>query len=195
MRGQLSAGLGAPVTAPQALAVFRWTVSVFKSDLQVTSVQPSYRIGFGSMSADAVRSLGAPARLVARGGPTPGRDVAVLKVDGGPYVSLDVASSAPVQGALGQRYAEAMAEFRQQHYRAALPLFQQVAAAGGHDPYVQRYVSDSRAAIAAGRDRTPPAILGALPPALLAGLYALVTAGGLVTGLAVLVRRRRRAFE
>jgi S1-C subfamily serine protease len=62
----------------------------------------------------------------------------------------------PAQGTLGERYTRAVSEYRNQHYRAALPLFQQVAKADLHNPYVAGYVERSNQAIAAGRDRTPP---------------------------------------
>jgi predicted Zn-dependent protease len=97
----------------------------------------------------------------------------------------------PAQGAQGQQYAQAVAEFRQQHYRAALPLFQRVGAATRHNPYAQKYATDSLNAIAAGRDRTPPPIAGAVPY-LLAAAYLVATLGALVAGLALLVRHRRR---
>jgi S1-C subfamily serine protease len=302
-RDDMSRNLGATVTDQQAAKLFQWLLSVSKSDVRLTSVKPTFRIGFGSMSVQDVRAHGVPVELLAHGAAIPDRDVAVMKASGGPYVSVAVAPSAPArdaaadvvgypcrcadeaaldpgrplspvlthgtfqerllmptgwtalgtdahiehgnsggpvfdgsgrvvglatfvdsatnvgqrsfavpmdvarqftgqarvrpaQGAQGQQYAQAVAEFRQQHYRAALPLFQRVGAATRHNPYAQKYATDSLNAIAAGRDRTPPPIAGAVPY-LLAAAYLVATLGALVAGLALLVRhrRRRRAFQ
>jgi S1-C subfamily serine protease len=80
----------------------------------------------------------------------------------------------PAQGTLGQQYTQAVSEFRKQHYRAALPLFQQVARADAHNPYVAEYVERSGQAISAGRDRTPPPAPDYLRWLLVYGPYALV---------------------
>jgi S1-C subfamily serine protease len=295
-RDETARGLGVPVTDAQAARLFQWTLGVFKSDLRVTSVTPTYRIGFGSVSPADVQAKGLKVELVTHGASTPGRDVAVLKASGGPFVSLATASELPSRGAelavigypcrcgggvafdasqalvpvltsgsareqvemsggwralgtdapiehgnsggpvldsaahvvglatfsdaasagtprsfavpmavaseftgqakvrpaqgdLGRRYAQAMGEFRQQHYRNALPLFQQVAAAETHDPYPKQYVTQAQRAIAAGRDESPP-LMGALP-AVAVGVYVAVSAVAVVIGLVVYRRRRR----
>jgi hypothetical protein len=94
----------------------------------------------------------------------------------------------PAQGRLGQDYQRAVAEFRQEHYRSALPAFQRAAAATAHDPSVQQHVDGSRQAIAAGRDRTPVLLPGGVPPLALGGGVALLAGAA---GLVVLRRRRR----
>ena len=294
-RDETSRGLGVPVSDAQAAKLFLWMLGVFKSDLRVGSVAPTYRIGFGSVSPADVQSKGLQVQLVAHGESTPGRDVAVLKAAGGPFVSLATASETPdqgdvlavigypcrcgggatfdpaqmlravlttgsateevamaggwkalgtsasiehgnsggpvldgaahviglatfsdaaaagdprsfavpmsvaapftgqahvrpAQGPLGRRYAQAVSEFRQQHFRAALPLFQQVASAAAHDPYARQYVAQTERAIAAGRDQTP-APSGALP-AVAVGVYVVVSAIAVVIGVAVYRRRR-----
>jgi serine protease Do len=94
----------------------------------------------------------------------------------------------PAQGTLGQQYSEAVSEYRRQHYRAALPLFQQVARADAHNPYVAEYVDRSAQAIRAGRDRTPPPTPGYVGWLLAYGPYALVAfwaLGALVAAVAL----------
>ena len=295
-RDETSRGLGVPLTDAQAARLFQWMIGVFKGDLRIGSVAPAYRIGFGSMSAADVRTKGVAVQVVAHGESTPGRDVAVLKAAGGPFVSLatvaatpgtgaalavigypcrcgngatfdtakvlqpvltsgtareqvampggwsaigtdapiehgnsggpvlgedarvvglatfsDTASAGtphsfavpmavadqftvqahvrPAQGSLGQRYAQAISEFRQEHFRAALPLFQQVAAAAVHDPYARQYALQSQTAIAAGRDQTPA--IGTVP-AIAVGVYVAVSAAAVLMGVFVYRRRRRR---
>jgi S1-C subfamily serine protease len=294
-RDETSHGLGVPLTDAQATTLFQWMLGVSKGDLRIASVTPTYRIGFGSMSPADVESKGLDVKLVAHGESTPGRDVAVLKASGGPFVSLATAAATPdagaalavigypcrcgsgatfdpakvlrpvlttgtaqdqvampggwnalrtnapiehgnsggpvlddgarvvglatfsdaaaagtpnsfavpmsvadqftvqarvrpAQGSLGQRYAQAMSEFRQDHFRAALPLFQQVAGAALHDPYARQYVLESRTAIAAGRDQTPA--FGA-PPLVAVAVYVGVTALAVLVGVLVYRRRRR----
>jgi serine protease Do len=294
-RDSVSSDVGVPVTDAQALNLLRWTIGVFKADLRILSVKPTYRVGFGNMTADEVGGHGAPAELVTHGGAAPERDIAVLKIAGGPYPSLPVTSSAPlpkaqlttvgypckctdttvvdpaltltpvethgsfhgkvsmptgwnalgtdvhaehgnsggpviddsghvvgvmtasdgpesiavpmevarqftsragvrpVQGELGQSYAQAVAEFHQQHYRRALPLFRSVAGRmpRSADADVQRYIADSTRAIAAGRDRTPPT-LAELLPYVGAAASGVVVLAALVIVLVVGLRRRRR---
>jgi S1-C subfamily serine protease len=298
-RDEASAGLGAPLTDAQALRLFQWTLGVFRADLRVSAVTPAYRIGFGTMSPAAVRSQGLPVQVVAHGQGTPGRDVAVLKADGGRFVSLATAASTPepgsslavvgypcrcgsgtaldpaqplrpiltsgtarerlsmsggwsalgtdapiehgnsggpvldgsgrvvglatfsdaaalgtprsfavptsvtvqftdqahvrpAQGTLGQKYAQAVAEYRQDHFQSSLPLFREVAAAASHDTYARQYAALSQRAIASGRDRTPP-LSGALP-ALAVGVYVAVSAVGVAVGVLVYRRRRRQSW-
>ena len=301
-RQEISRNLGVTVGQADAARLFQWTLGVYRGDLRVESVAPVYRVAFGSMSVGDVRSRGLTARLVAHGEVTPGRDVALLRVPGGPFVSLALAPDEPAagaalsvvgypcrcgdgngfdsahvlspvltqgttrarvpmaggwealgtdapiehgnsggpvlddrgqvvglatfadagaapgpgvprsfavpasvaaelagragvrlaQGQLGRDYAEAVAEEREQHYRTALPLFQRVAAATGGDPGVRRHVDGSQAAIAAGRDRSPPSLPGGLPLAALSLPAGAALLGG-GAGLVVLVRRRRRS--
>lgn len=299
IRGELARDLGLPVTDDQAAKIFQWMLGVFRSDLRVTSVKQTYRIGFGSASAQDVEAHGLPVELVAHGEVTPGRDVAVLKAAGGPFVSLAIAPSPPaagavldvvgypcrcleqssfdpahvlapvltegkareqlpmaggwsalgtdariehgnsggpvlddrgrvvglatfsdaaagetprsfavpmavarqltdqahvrlVQGQLGQDWAQAVDEYRQQHYRTALPLFERAASRSLTNPYAQPLVGESRAGIAAGRDRTPPPIRAALPW-IAAGAWVAATLAALMVG--IIVYRRRRRWE
>jgi len=297
-RDETSRGLGVPLTDTQANTLFQWMLGVFKGDLRIASVTPTYRIGFGSMSPADVESKGLQVQLVAHGQSTPGRDVAVLRASGGPFVSLATAASTPgtgaplavigypcrcgsgatfdparvlkpvltsgtareqvampggwnalgtdapiehgnsggpvmdadarvvglatfsdtaaagtprsfavpmavadqftvqarvrpAQGSLGQRYAQAVSEFRQDHFRAALPLFQQVAASAMHDPYARQYAVQSQTAIADGRDQTPAF---SAPPQVAVAVYVGVTALAVLVGMLV-YRRRRRAIR
>lgn len=294
-QAELSRSLEAPVTVPQAASLFRWALEAYLPDLRIASAATTYRVGFGSASPADVRARGLSARVVGHGAPAPGRDVAVLRVSGGPFVSLPVAGGKPDRGAslavvgypcrcsvatgfdaarvlepvlsqgsvqsqvsmegrwsalgtsaaiehgssggpvldeggrvvglaaftdatpapgkprsfavpidvartfadqanvnlgqgrLGQDYSRAVAEYQQAHYRAALPLFQQVAAAAPGQPYAAGYAADSRAAIDAGRDRTPPALAAALP------WVAAAAAAAAVVGAVLWLRRRRRS--
>jgi S1-C subfamily serine protease len=266
VRDGLSRAFETPVSDEQAGKLAQWLATAYASNLQVLSVSPSYRIGFGSHSPRELRDQGVPVRVVAQGDSVPGKDVAVLKADGGPFVTLPLARQPPARGAhldvvgypcgcrdpeeadpdrtlvatltegsaqvevpmpggwratgtdaamqhgnsggpvldatghvvglatfrdvwaaglssqasnfivpvdvareftdqagvrpnqgpLGRKYAQAVVEYDHRHYRAALPLFEQVAGAERQNPYVAAYVDQSRAAIAAGRDRTPP---------------------------------------
>jgi len=295
-KDETSRGLGVPLTDAQAAKLFQWMLGVFKGDLRIATVTPAYRVGFGSMSPADVQAKGLPVQLVAHGESTPGRDVAVLKASGGPFVSLATVAAMPsegaplavigypcrcgggaafdpakvltpvltsgtareqvampggwsalgtdapiehgnsggpvladdarvvglatfsdtaaagtprsfavpmavanqytiqahvkvAQGSLGQRYAQAVFEFRQEHFKAALPLFQQVAAGALHDPYARQYALQSRTAIDAGRDQTPPAGAQAI---LAVAVYVGVTALALLVGVLVYRSRRRR---
>lgn len=299
IRGELARDLGLPVSDDQAAKIFQWMLGVFRSDLRVASVKQTYRLGFGSASPQDVQAHGLPVQLVARGEVTPGRDVAVLKAAGGPFVSLAVSASAPpagaaldvvgypcrcleqgsfdpahvlapvltegkareqlpmaggwsalgtdahiehgnsggpvlddrgrvvglatftdaaagetprsfavpmavarqltdhahvrlVQGQLGQDWARAVDEYRRQHYRTALPLFERAASTSLSNPYAQPFAAESRAGIAAGQDRTPPLILTALPW-IAGGIWVAATLAALLGG--VIVYRRRRSRE
>jgi len=297
-RAEMSKSLGVPVGDADAGRLFQWTLGVYRADLRVESVQATYRVGFGSMSVGDVQAKGLPVGLVAHGQPTPGRDVAVLRASGGPFVSLALATTAPADGApvdvvgypcrcsgmtvfdpahqlspvrtrgtvrgqlpmaggwsamatdasiehgnsggpvlddrgqvvglatfadasaaagpgvprsfavpsaialqlagqahvrvaqgqLGQDYQRAVGEFRQEHYRTALPAFQRAAAGTARDPSVRQHVDRSQQAIAAGRDRTPAALPGGGVALALAGAVALLA---MAVVLIVLLRRRR----
>jgi serine protease Do len=96
---EMSKGLGVPVSDADAGRLFQWTVGVFRSDLRVESIRPTYRVGFGSMTAGEVQAKGLPVQLVAHGQTTPGRDVALLRAPGGPFLSLGLAPATPPDGA------------------------------------------------------------------------------------------------
>jgi S1-C subfamily serine protease len=301
-RSELQQSLGVAVGEADAGRLFQWMLGVYRGDLRVESVRPTYRIGFGSMSVGDVRTKGLAVQLVAHGQATPGRDVAILRAPGGPYVSLalapgpppagasldvvgypcrcqgdtafdpahllspvltegtaraevpmeggwsalgtdahieqgnsggpvldgqgrvvglatfadtgaaagpgvprsfavpsevavqltDQAHVRPAQGPLGQAYQQAVADFNQDRYRAALPLFQRVAAAAPQDPTAGQYADRSRAAIAAGQDRTTTWLPWDLPGPALALAGGLVVLGA-AAGLAVYLRRRRQS--
>jgi len=298
-RNETSRGLGVPITDAQATKLFQWMLGVFKGDLRIASETSTYRIGLGSMSPDDVRSKGLPVQLVAHGQSTPGKDVALLKAPGGPFLSLPTAevtpdpgatlavigypcrcgagaafdptqvlkpvltsgsaqvqvampdgwkalgTDAPIEhgnsggpvlqadgrvvglatfsdaaaaatprsfavpmavadqftvrahvrpdpGSLGQQYARAMSEFRQEHFKTALPLFRQVAATATHDPYARQYMLQSETAIADGKDQTPA--FGA-PPLLAVVVYVGITAVALAAGVLVYRRRRRHLVK
>jgi serine protease Do len=96
---ELSKGLAVPFSADQAGRIRQWMVGVFKSDVRVTSIRPTYRIGIGSKSAKDIQATGLTVQLVAHGAVTPGRDIAVLKAPGGPYASLATVTRRPDRGA------------------------------------------------------------------------------------------------
>jgi S1-C subfamily serine protease len=98
-RSELQQSLGVAVGDADAGRLFQWMLGVYRGDLRVESVRPTYRIGFGSMSVGDVRAKGLAVQLVAHGQATPGRDVAVLRAPGGPYVSLALAPGPPPAGA------------------------------------------------------------------------------------------------
>jgi serine protease Do len=292
VRDGLQQGLQTEVSDQQAQKLARWLSAVYVSDLQVESVKPTYRIAFGSHSPKEIENQGLPVRVIAQGEPVPGKDVAVLKADGGLHVALPLAVQPPGQGSglevvgypcgcqaaedvgpdktlvptltrgsvrgelpmpsgwsatgtdaqmehgnsggpaldrtgqvvglatfrgggsqtynfvlpiavtgeftrqahvrpsqgqLGQQYTRAISEFDEQHYRAALPLFQQVARADSENPYVGSYVSRSLEAIAAGRDRTPPPAPDYQRWLLAYGAYALIAFWALVALVAAVV--------
>jgi serine protease Do len=304
VRDEVSKGFETDVSDAQAQKLASWLAEVYASGLQVASITPSYRIAVGSHSAKEVEAQGMQAKVVATGQPIPGKDVALLKTEGGPFVTLPLSQEVPKQGAhldvvgypcgctgqedadparqvvatltqgsvqgelamssgwratgtdakmehgnsggpaldsygrvvglatfqdtveaqgssrtynfvlpievanefirqahvkaaqgpLGRQYSQAVSDFSAEHYRAALPLFQEVARADARNPYAGEYVVRSRAAIAAGRDRTPPPTPGYLQWLLdygylpVFGLWGLVAVGG-ATFLAL--RRRR----
>jgi serine protease Do len=300
VRDGLAQGLQTEVSSEQAQKLARWLAGVYVSDVQLESVTPTYRIAFGSHSPKDVERNGMPVRVVAQGDPVPGKDVAVLKADGGSHVALPLAAQPPgrgsrlevvgypcgcqaaedigpektlvptltqgsvqgelpmpsgwwatgtdaqmqhgnsggpaldrsgqvvglatfrgggsqtynfvlpiavtreftrqahvrpAQGRLGERYTKAVTEFSKQHYRAALPLFQQVARADPQNPYVADYMERSLAAIAAGRDRTPPPTPDYLRLLLMYGPYVVVAfwvLGALLAAVVLAPRLRRR---
>lgn len=304
VRDSLAKAYRTPVSEAQAQKVASWFASVYASNLNVVSVTPRYRIAFGSHSPKDVDDHGLPIRLVTRGDPAPGKDVAVLKAEGGRFSTLPLAPRTPprgahldvvgypcgcqsevdydlnrallpmltegsvqnellmpagwratgtdaamqhgnsggpvldssgqvvglatfrevgvtgllasnfvvpvdvareftgqagvrpAQGPLGLKYGQAIAEFDQRHYRAALPLFEQVARADPQNPYVQQYVEQAQSAIAGGRDRTPPPTPGYLTWLSAYGLHVVLAAWlllGVLGALLVAMRLPRRA--
>jgi serine protease Do len=55
-------------------------------------------------------------------------------------------------------YSEALGNYYQKYYKRALPQFQHVKNLYGAHPYVAKYISDTQAAIDAGKDETPTPI-------------------------------------
>jgi S1-C subfamily serine protease len=305
VRDEVAKGFETDVSDAQAQKLASWLAEVYASGLQVASITPSYRVAVGSHSAKDVENQGMPANVVAAGEAIPGKDVALLKASGGPFVTLPLSPEVPKQGAhldvvgypcgctgqedadparkvvatltqgsvqgelamssgwratgtdarmehgnsggpaldsygrvvglatfqdtveargssqtynfvlpievanefirrahvtaaqgpLGRQYSQAVSDFSAEHYRAALPLFQEVARADVRNPYAGEYVVRSRAAIAAGRDRTPPPTPGYVQWLLDYGYLAVFGLWGLValaTGTVFAVRRRRR---
>lgn len=65
----------------------------------------------------------------------------------------------PKEGTVSKLYAEALADFQKQYYKAALKQFQEINAIAPGIPYVEKYISDSQTAIAEGRDKSIPVVL------------------------------------
>ncbi|SEG89819.1 Trypsin-like peptidase domain-containing protein [Thermomonospora echinospora] len=98
----------------------------------------------------------------------------------------------PVVSPTSVAYNTALDLYYKHHYKKALPKFREVQNLAPGHPYVGKYISDSQAAITAGKDETP------LPTSTKVaigggGAVALLLVAGLVTGTVVLTRRRRRA--
>jgi S1-C subfamily serine protease len=93
----------------------------------------------------------------------------------------------PAMSLTSQRYNAAVDDFDRQHYKAALTGFQQAQNLYPGHPYAGHFISDSQAAISAGRDRTPDGfptmylILG------VAGVLVVVAAAATL----IIIRRRR----
>jgi hypothetical protein len=92
----------------------------------------------------------------------------------------------PVQSPTTAAYNEALDLFFKRHYKNALPKFREVQNLDPGHPYVAKYVSDSQAAITAGKDETPPSLGAWL---LVVGV---IVVGGAAVGAVVLVVRRSR---
>jgi serine protease Do len=88
-------------------------------------------------------------------------------------------------------YSHAIDEFYLHHYKAAMPLFQQVSALYPGHPYVGDFISKSTAAIGAGKDETPRSIW--LWVGIAAGVLVVIAALGV--GALLIVRRRRRPAD
>jgi serine protease Do len=104
---------------------------------------------------------------------------------------LGKAKVAAQEGTAARTYREALDDYDKQWYKRGLPLLERVRTLDPGHPLVAKLISDSRSAIAAGRDRTPKEILGVplLYAAAGAGVVVLVL---LVLLMVMLVRRRRR---
>ncbi|HEX2316205.1 MAG TPA: serine protease, partial [Thermomonospora sp.] len=104
---------------------------------------------------------------------------------------LDQHNVAPVSSPSSVSYNTALDLFFKRHYKKALPKFREAQALYPAHPYVAKYISDSQAAITAGKDRTPLAT--STKVAIGGGVTAAVLLlAGLVVGTVVLTRRRRR---
>ncbi|MGI5287825.1 S1 family peptidase [Nonomuraea polychroma] len=97
----------------------------------------------------------------------------------------------PAQTITTTRYNEALNDFFQRHYSAALPKFREVQALFPNHPYVAKYISDTQQAISAGKDETPKSIL----MWVLIGVGVLVAIVIALVLVSVLRRRRRRRPE
>jgi len=120
-----------------------------------------------------------------------GREVSGLNFAVPASIVKDLLGKAHVtaeEGTAAKTYREALDAYDKQWYKRGLPLLERVKTLDPGHPLVAKLISDSRSAIAAGRDRTPREILG-LPV-----LYAAAAAGVvvLVLLLLMLVRRRKR---
>ncbi|SPL93040.1 peptidase S1 and S6, chymotrypsin/Hap [[Actinomadura] parvosata subsp. kistnae] len=94
----------------------------------------------------------------------------------------------PAQAVTTTRYNEALNDYFRNWYEEALPKFREVQALFPNHPYVAKYISDTQAAISAGKDESPKPIL----------MWVLIAAGVLLAivlvGVVVkLLGRRRRA--
>ncbi|HEX2316073.1 MAG TPA: serine protease, partial [Thermomonospora sp.] len=93
----------------------------------------------------------------------------------------------PVTSNTTVTYNKALDSYFKRHYKRALPKFREVQALNPGHPYVNKYISDSQAAINAGKDETPPPLATWL---LIGGAVLLVVV--LVAVLVVTLRRRSR---
>ncbi|REE99267.1 S1 family peptidase [Thermomonospora umbrina] len=65
----------------------------------------------------------------------------------------------PVASTTTVSYNKALDSYFKRHYKRALPKFREVQALNPGHPYVNKYISDSQAAINAGKDETPSPII------------------------------------
>jgi hypothetical protein len=98
----------------------------------------------------------------------------------------------PAMSLTSQRYNAAIDDFGRQHYKAALTGFQQAQNLYPGHPYAGHFVSESQAAISAGRDQTPDG----LPTVylILGSAGALVVVAAAAT-LIIIWRRRSRVLD
>lgn len=99
----------------------------------------------------------------------------------------------PRESQLSKLYEEGLALYDKQQYKAALEKFREVNELNPGYPYVSRYISDSRAAISEGKDRSTPSWLYPI----LAGvviLFLLLLLAAAITGF-FLYRRKHPAVK
>jgi S1-C subfamily serine protease len=97
----------------------------------------------------------------------------------------------PATSLTSQRYNAAVDDFDRQHYKAALKGFQQAQNLYPGHPYAGHFISESQAAISAGKDRTPSPF--PMTYVILGGAAALLLLAGAASVLIVHRRRARRA--
>ncbi len=107
---------------------------------------------------------------------------------------LDDNSVEPETSDTSASYNEALDEYYQNHFKAALPLFQDVEELYPDHPYVGKFIDETNAGIANGEDETPAAATkdegGGLPGWLIPAVGGLVLLG-LLSGVVVLLLKRR----
>lgn len=85
----------------------------------------------------------------------------------------------PEQSQASQLYGQALVEYDQQHFKAALPIFQKVSNLLPGNSFVQDYIQKSQDAIQSGKDRTRTwqfySLLGLAVLVVLAFIFAVVT--------------------
>jgi S1-C subfamily serine protease len=69
---------------------------------------------------------------------------------------LDKAKAGAGESQTETQYRMALAEFDQQHFKNALPMFREVKSRWSDNPYVDAYISDSQKGIVDKADKTPP---------------------------------------
>lgn len=99
---------------------------------------------------------------------------------------LNQSNIKPRTSAITTAYSEALSNYYKKYYKRALPQFQHVKNLYGAHPYVSKYISETQAAIDAGKDETPTPILMWV---MIGGGVVLVL---LLIALAVALLRRRR---
>ncbi|PKK13028.1 serine protease [Thermomonospora sp. CIF 1] len=92
----------------------------------------------------------------------------------------------PVTSNTTVAYNEALDSYFKRHYKRALPKFREVQALNPGHPYVAKYISDSQAAINAGKDETPAPLVTWVVGGLAVGAVA-----GAALGVVTVLRRRR----
>jgi serine protease Do len=123
-----------------------------------------------------------------------GREVSGLNFAVPASIVKDLLGQAKVsakEGTAAETYRKALDAYDKQWYKRDLPLLERVKTLDPGHPLVAKLISDSRSAIAQGRDRTPKEILG-VPLLYAAGGAGVVVLVLLVLLMVMLVKRRRR---